>query len=54
MDNLKQNLIPLQRAQQILATYPAAYVTIQADGTIIIVTQAGRIEVSGELIYRIE
>jgi hypothetical protein len=45
---------PLQRARQILATAPAALVTIQADGTLMIVTSAGRIEVSGELIYRID
>lgn len=44
----------LQRARQILANYPAAFVTIQADGTLVIQTQTGRIEVSGQLEYRID
>jgi hypothetical protein len=50
----KQPQTPLQRARKILATAPAALVTIQGDGSIVIVTSAGRIEVSGELIYRID
>lgn len=45
----KQPQTPLQRARQILANAPAALVTIQADGALVIVTQQGRIVVTGQL-----
>lgn len=45
----KQPQTPLQRARKILATAPAALVTIQADGSLVIVTQHGRIVVTGQL-----
>lgn len=50
----KQPQTPLQRARQILANAPAALVTIQADGSIVIVAQQGRIVVTGQLDYWIE
>lgn len=48
-DKQPQPPTPLQRARKILATAPAALVTIQADGSLVIVTQHGRIVVTGQL-----
>lgn len=41
-------------ARQWLRANPAALVTIQTDGTLVIVTQQGRIEVSGDLKWQVE
>ena len=49
-----RNAIDRDRARAILANNPAALVTVQADGTLIIVTQQGRIEITGDLKWRVE